>query len=145
MKKSDSVQGWRKRWFYVQWNQEGVARFDGERRLLKTRAWSHPLAKEEKESTRPLVSLLRDLLKTLGRETCGVFLMSTFFRLRVPPLGARPHPMWAAEGVSNEPLDDEEVETKVRGITSLRAADLCNVNCPVAVYGIANPVPEVSS
>ena len=71
--------------------------------------------------------------------------MATFFRLRVQPLGALPHPMWEVEGVSDQPLDDEEVETKVRGITNLRVADLCNVKYPVAAYGAANPVPEVSS
>ena len=93
---------------------------------------------------KPLLSLLRNLLRTLGRESGGVYLMATFFRLRVQLLRARPHPMWAVEGVSDQPLDDEEVETKVRGITSLRAADPCNVKCPVAAYGGANPVPEVS-
>ena len=70
--------------------------------------------------------------------------MATFFRLRVQPLRARPFPMWAVEGAGDPPLDDEEVETKVRGITSLRAADPCNAKCHVAVYGAANPVPEVS-
>ena len=98
---------------------------------------------EEKEAARLLLSLLRNLTKTLGRETGGVFLMATFFRLRVQPLGARPHPMWAVEGVSTEPLDDEEVEAKVRAITNLRVADICNVKCPVAAYGATNPVPEV--
>ena len=92
----------------------------------------------------PLLGLLRDVLKTLGRDAGGVFLMATFLRLRVQPLAARPHPMWAAEGASIEPLDDEEVETKVRSITNLRAADHCNVQCPVAAYGAANPIPEVS-
>ena len=77
MKKSDSVQGWRRRWFYIQWNQEGLPQFEGERGLRKTRAWAHPLAEEEKESTRPLMGLLRDLIKTLGRESGGVFLMAT--------------------------------------------------------------------
>ena len=72
-------------------------------------------------------------------------MMATFFHLRVQPLSAGPHLMWVVEGVSIEPLDDEEVETKVRGITSLRVADLCNVKFPVAAYGVANPVPEVSS
>ena len=144
MKKSDSVQGWRKKWFYVQSSQDGLVAFDSGRGLRKTHAWSHPLAAEEKEAARPLLGLLRDLTKTLGREAGGVFLMATFFRLRVQPLGARPHPMWAVQGVSTEPLDDEKVEAKVRSITNLRAADTCNVKCPVAAYGASNPVPEVS-
>ena len=119
--------------------------FDGERELRKTRAWAHSLAEEEeKEAIKPLLSLLCNLLKTLGRESGGVHLIATFFRLRVQPLRARPHPMWAAEGAGGPQLDDEEVEFKVRSITSLRAADPCNVKCPIAAYGATNPVPEVS-
>ncbi|WP_250481373.1 hypothetical protein, partial [Caballeronia sp. GAOx1] len=38
MNKSDSVQGWRKKWFYIRWSQEGVERFDNARGLRKTRA-----------------------------------------------------------------------------------------------------------
>ena len=143
MKKSDSVQGWRKRWFYIRCDQAGLPDFDSERELRKTCAWAHPLAKEEKEAVKPLLSLLRHLLKTLGRESGGVHLIGTFFRLRVQPLRARPHPMWAHEVVGDPQPDDEEVELKVRSITSLRAADPCNVKCPVAVYGSTNPVPEV--
>ena len=50
--------------------------------------------------------------------------------------------MWAREGGAE--LDDDEVESKVRSITSLRAADSCNVKCPVEPYGPNNPVPEVN-
>ena len=144
MKKSDSVQGWRRRWFYVQSNDDGLDAFDGKRGLRKTGAWAHPLSAVEKEAVRPLLSLLHELTQTLGRDAGGVFLMATFFRLRVQPLSARPHPMWAAEGVSAKPLDDEEVEASVRSITNLRAADTCNVKCPISPYGASNPVPEVS-
>lgn len=141
MKKSDSVQGWRRKWFYVKCDQEGLPKFAADRALRKTKAWAHPLSKEEKEATKPLLALLRGLLKTLGRETGGVHLIATFYRLRVQPLRSRVQPMWAREG---EELDDEEVESKVRSITSLRAADPCNVKCPVEPYGPKNPLPEVS-
>ena len=64
-------------------------------------------------------------------------------RLRVQPLRRRAQPMWALER-GNE-LDDDEVESKVRSITSLRQADTCNVKCPVEPYGPNNPVPGVST
>ena len=86
MNKSDSVQGWRKRWFYVRCDQEGLPDFNGERELRKTRAWANPLAEEEKEAVKPLLSLLRNLGARVGR----VHLIATFFRLRVQPLCARP-------------------------------------------------------
>ena len=94
------------------------------------------------EATKPLLALLRDLLKTLGRESGGVHLIATFYRLRVQPLHRRAQPMWALD--HGDELDDDEVESKVRSITSLRAADTCNVKCPVRPYGPDNPVPEVS-
>ena len=112
MKKSDSVQGWRKRWFYVRCNQEGLPDFDYEREVKKTRAWVHPLSTAEREATKPLLAPLRGLLKTLGREAGGIHLIATFFSLRVQPLRARPHPMWAPEGVEDPQLDDEEVESR---------------------------------
>ena len=116
--------------------------FAADRALQKTKAWTHPLSKGDREATKPLLALLRDLLKTLGRESGGVRLIATFFRLRVQPLRRRAQPMWARE--SGDELDDEEVESKVRSITSLRAADTCSVKCPVEPYGPNNPVPEVS-
>ena len=80
--------------------------------------------------------------KSLGRETGGVHLIATFYRLRVQPLRSRVQPMWAREG--GDELGDDEVESKVRSITSLRAADPCNVKCLVEPYGPNNPVPEMS-
>ena len=57
--------------------------------------------------------------------------------------------MWADEGPSDPSrmfageLTDEEVVQKVKSITSLRAADPCNVNCPVTPYRVDNRLPEV--
>ena len=57
--------------------------------------------------------------------------------------------MWADEGPSDpsrmfsSELTDEEVVQKVNLITSLRAADLCNVNCPITPYGVDNRLPGV--
>ena len=69
--------------------------------------------------------------------------------MQVQPLRARPHQMWADEGpsdpsrMSSTVLMDEEVVQKVKSITSLRAADPSNVNCPVIPYGVDNRLPEV--
>ena len=57
--------------------------------------------------------------------------------------------MWADEGPSDpnrmfaSELSDEEVVQKVKSITSLRAADPCNVKCPTIPYGADNRLPEV--
>ena len=57
--------------------------------------------------------------------------------------------MWADEGPSDPSrmfageLSDEEVVQKVKSSTSLRAADPCNVKCPITPYGVDNRLPEV--
>ena len=59
--------------------------------------------------------------------------------------------MWADEGPSDPSrmslteLSDEEVVQKVKSITSLRAADPCNINCPITPYGMENQLPEVNN
>ena len=59
--------------------------------------------------------------------------------------------MWQYEGVldssrmSQEELSKNELVTHVRSITSIKASDPCNVNFPVTLYGVDNPLPEVSA
>ena len=150
MKKSDSVQGWRKKWFYVTCDQEGLPEFVARKPLKKTNAWAHSLSKDEKRTLKPLITSIADLLKSLGQEEGGVHLIATFVRMQVQPLRARPHPMWADKGLSDPSrmsstmLTDEEVVQKVKSITSLRIADPCNVNCPVTPYGVDKRLPKVS-
>ena len=97
----------------------------------------------------PLITRIAELLKTLGQEEGGIHLIATFMRRQVQPLRACLHPMWADEGPSDPSrmfsteLSNEEVVQKVKSITSLRAADPCNVNCPITPYGVENRLPEV--
>ena len=122
-----------------------------EKPLKKSNTWAHALSSDERETVKPFVSTIASLLTRLGKESGGIHLIATFLRMQVQPLRARVHPMWEVQGV-NDPtrlssavLSDEEVMQKVRAITSLRAADPCNVKCPVVPYGSENPLPEVSS
>ena len=102
MKKSDSVQGWRKRWFYVSCEQDGLREFVTDKPLRKTNAWAHSLLKEEKASIKPLLTTIADLLKTLGKDAGGVHLIATFVGMQVQPLRARIHPMWEDQGTSDQ-------------------------------------------
>ena len=151
MKKSDSVQGWRKKWFYVTCDQEGLPDFVARKPLKKTNVWADSLSKDEKATLKPLISRIADLLKSLGQEEGGVHLIATFMRRQVQPLRARPHPMWANEGpsdpsrMSSTELTDKEVVQKVKAIMSLRAADPCNVGCPITPYGMDKQLPKVSN
>ena len=80
MKKSDLVQGWRKKWFYVTCDQEGLPDFVTRKPLKKTNAWAHPLSKDEKATLKPLISRIADFLKTLGQEEGGIHLIATFVK-----------------------------------------------------------------
>ena len=46
--------------------------------------------------------------------------------------------------MSSTVLTDEEVVQKVKAITTLRAADPYNVDCPITPYGMDKRLPEVS-
>ena len=89
------------------------------------------------------------MLKSLGKEAGGVHLIATFIKMQVHPLHARIDPMWEDEGpsdptrTSSAELSDEEVIQKVKAITGLRAADACNINCPVTPYRVNNRLPEM--
>ena len=83
MRKSDSVQGWRKKWFYFTSDQEGLPEFIACKPLKKTNAWTHSLSIDEKATLQPLISRIAELLKTLGQEEGGVHLIDTFMRRQV--------------------------------------------------------------
>lgn len=127
--------------------QEGLPEFVADKPLRKTNAWAHSLSKEEKASIKPLLTTISDLLKSLGKDAGGVHLIATFIRMQMQPLRARIRPMWEDQGpsdptrMSSDELNDEEVVQKVKAITSLRAADSCNVNCPITPYGVGRRLP----
>ena len=146
LKPVDSAQGWRTKWFYVSTEQAGLPAFSAAKVLEKTKAWAHPLSTEEQAEAAPL---LEKIAKMLGTVT-GVHLIATFVKLRVWPLRARAHPMWQYEGahdasrMSPDELSKNELDTDVRSITSIKATDPCNLDCPVTPYGADNPLLEVS-
>ena len=125
LKPVDSAQGWRKKWFYVSVEQDGVPTFSTASSLAKTNAWAHQLSTEEKAEAAPLLSQIGNML---GNVT-GVHLIATFVKMWVWPIRARAHPMWQYEGVldssrmSQEELSKNELVTHVRSITSIKASD----------------------
>ena len=94
LKPVDSAQGWRKRWFYVRVDQEGVLPFSTAGILARTNACDHPLSAGETAEAAPLLSKIGELLSSVT----GVHLIATFVKMRVWPLRARVHPMWEYEG-----------------------------------------------
>ena len=97
----------------------------------------------------PLLGAVADLLKAMGKEVGGIRLIATMMRRRVQSLRLRDHPMWeyASEEdstrLTKEKPSKRAIETSVRAVTSLRAPDPCDIDCPVKPYGVDNPLPEV--
>src|SRR5664279_4755347 len=93
------------------------------------------------------IATLRD--ETAGKEVTSIHLISTFIRRRVQPLQARVHGMWEYVGSSDptrtreDELSRDELETRVRAITKLKANDPCHVKPPVAPFGEGRAPTEV--
>jgi len=144
LKTVDSAQGWRKGWFYARSEQEGVANFSAAA-FVRTKAWDHQLSAEELAEAAPLMTRIDEMLGTVT----GIHLIATFVKRRVWPIRARAHPMWEYEGASDstrmspEELSRNELLSHVRSITNLTQDKPCNVDCPVAAYGLENPLLEV--
>ena len=149
LRQQESVQGWRKKWFYVRMDQEGVPAFEAHKQLRKSNAWSHSLSSAGAAEVAPLLGAVAELLKAMGKEAGGIFLIATMMKRRVQPLRLRDHPMWQYTGeedstrLSKEKHTKRAVETAVRAVTNLRAADPCNIECQVKAFAVDNPLPEV--
>ncbi|KAK1618635.1 hypothetical protein QYE76_024152 [Lolium multiflorum] len=108
VKLPDSVQGWRKKWLYIQEENHGCAEdnippFDGAEKIFRRRSWDAEATEEEKASTESLMARIHELQNTRGKELSGVQITAYFLRTRVQPLQARKYPLWKYAG-------DEDVD-----------------------------------
>ena len=142
----DSVQGWRKKWFFAQLNQEVQPGFSSDGISSRTKARSHKLTTAEALEAAPLITKIGELLHSLS----GMQIIATFVRMRVWPLQIRAHPMWAYEGpndstrISPVELSANELASHMPMITCTKSSDLCNIDCNITPYGPERPFEEVS-
>jgi hypothetical protein len=74
---ASSVQGWRKKWFYIKGqkisssDQFGVAPFDANQRLQKLSSWDSPPTEYEVEELKPLLSRIQSLKSLNGGALSG--------------------------------------------------------------------------
>jgi hypothetical protein len=148
------VQGWRKKWFYIHdepgaSQQFGLPEFSAEEVVTKKRSWRHELSTTEAAEADRLMARVLELQKTVGKEVAGVQIISTFIRRRVQPLQARAHAMWQYTGaadptrVHKEKLSTNELETRIRSLTTLTAKDSLTSKPSVAPYGEGKELPVV--
>ena len=102
LKKLDSVQGWRKKLFYV--NDQaapgqlyGLAPLDPAARAIRQATWEHELSASELEVVEPLAQSVAQLKEQLT----GLQLVAIFVKRCVHPLQCRERPMWQYTGVGD--------------------------------------------
>ncbi|KAK1652539.1 hypothetical protein QYE76_070344 [Lolium multiflorum] len=148
----DSVQGWRKRWLYVHEESSdsmeyNIAPFDGKAKILRRRSWDAEASEEEKLATEALVTRIRELQTTRGKELSGIQITAYFLRIRMQPLQARKNPLWMYAGDEDverlsTDLSAKDLEKLIRRISKLSKKDTIPTSCKVAPFCRANPLPE---
>ncbi|XP_051206122.2 uncharacterized protein [Lolium perenne] len=152
VKLPDSVQGWRKKWLYIEEENHGCAEynippFDGTEKIFRRRSWDAEVTEEERASTENLMARIHELQNTRGKELSGIQITAYFLRTRVQPLQARKNPLWKYAG--NEDVDRlsvdlevKDLEKLVRKISSLNKKDPVPASCRVKPFSAANPLPQ---
>ncbi|KAK1696989.1 hypothetical protein QYE76_013686 [Lolium multiflorum] len=152
VKLPDSVQGWRKRWLYIREENHGCAEdnippFDGDEKILRRRSWDAEATEEERASTEALMTRIRELQNTRGKELSGIQIIVYFLKSRVQPLQARKFPLWKYTGDEDvdrlsTDLEVKDLEKLVRKITSLSKKDSIPSSCRVKPYSAAHALPK---
>ncbi|KAK1669683.1 hypothetical protein QYE76_057842 [Lolium multiflorum] len=147
----DSVQGWRKRWLYIHEEsansvEHNIIPFDGNAKIQRRRSWDAEASEEEKKATEALMSRIRQLQNTRGKELSGVQITAYFLRIRVQPLQARKNPLWTYSGENDANrisgnLSTKDLEKLVRRLSRL-GKDPVPSSCRVEPYSSTNPLPK---
>ena len=151
LKLNESVQGWRKRWFYLTVDAESrVPEFSLQARVKSRRSWKHELSSSEKAEADQLLSQVATFRCAPGKELTGIQLISTFLKRRIQPLQARAHAMWMYSGLqdptrtSPEELTSEDLESRVRQVTNLKRDDPFIEPTAATPFGDGCSLPEVT-
>jgi hypothetical protein len=89
-----SVQGWRKKWFYIKDQKAassdyfGIAPFDAKKILTKLTSWDSPPTKAKVENIKPLPTRIQSLKSAAGGGLTGTQLMAFFLQRHIQPLQA---------------------------------------------------------
>jgi hypothetical protein len=130
-----SVQGWRKKWFYIKDQKVsssdlyGIAPFDAAKTLKKLASWDSPPTETEMEDVKPLLARIQALKSDDGGSQSGTQLMAFFLQRRVQPLQHRLSKLWSFSGlgdssrVSNDLMEKKDLDKRVRALTTLTKED----------------------
>jgi hypothetical protein len=153
-----SVQGWRKKWFYIKdqkissSDQYGIAPFDADKDLKKLASWDSRPTEAEMEDIKPLLAHIQALKSGSGGALSGTQLMSFFLQRRVQPLQHRISKLRSYSGLEDssrvfeDDMDKKDLDKRVRALTTLTkdheipalAADFFDFEHPLpAVYAFS--------
>jgi hypothetical protein len=126
-----SVQGWRKKWFYIKdrkvasADQYGIAPFDASKKVKKLTSWDLPPTEAKMEEIKTLLARIQELKSGRGGALSGTQLMAFFRQRRVQPLQHRLSELWTFSGlgdssrVSKELIEKKDLDKRVRALTTL--------------------------
>ncbi|KAK1649838.1 hypothetical protein QYE76_067643 [Lolium multiflorum] len=125
-----------------------IAPFDGKAKILRRRSWDAEASEEEKLATEALMTRIRELQSTRGKELSGIQITAYFLRIRMQPLQARKNPLWMYAGDEDverlsTDLSAKDLEKLIRRISKLSKKDTIPSSCKVAPFCRANPLPKV--
>jgi hypothetical protein len=147
-----SVQGWRKKWFYIKDQKNsssdhyGIAPFDANKDLTKLSSWDSPPT--EAEIIKPLLARIQSLKSATGGALLGMQLMAFFLQRRIQPLQHRVSKLWSYSGsenpsrVSKEDIDKKDLDKRVRALTTLTKDDEIPA-LTADLFDSAHPLPTV--
>jgi hypothetical protein len=117
-----SVQGWRKKWFYIKDQKVsssdlyGIAPFDATKTLKKLASWDSPPTETEMEDVKLLLARIQALKSDDGGSLSGTQLMAFFLQRRVQPLQHHLSKLWSFSGlgdssrVSNDLMEKKDLD-----------------------------------
>ncbi|KAK1616308.1 hypothetical protein QYE76_021825 [Lolium multiflorum] len=94
-----------------------------------------------------LMTRIRELQSTRGKELSGIQITAYFLRIRVQPLQARKNPLWMYAGDEDverlsTDLSAKDLEKLIRRISKLSKKDTVPSSCKVKPFCSTNPLPE---
>jgi hypothetical protein len=149
-----SVQGWRKKWFYIEDQKAassddfGIAPFDAKKSLTKLTSWDSPPTEAEVENIKPLLTHIQSLKSAAGGRLTGMQLMAFFLQRRIQPLQAHVSKLWSYSGsddpsrVFNQDPEKKNLDKPVRSLTTL----MKEKEIPALIadfFDSAHPLPKV--
>jgi hypothetical protein len=149
-----SVQGWRKKWFYIKdrkvssSDQYGIAPFDVSKEVKKLTSRDSPPTEAEMDKIKPLLARIQELKSGRGGALSGTQLMAFFLQRRVQPLQHRLARLWTFSGlgdssrVSKDLMEKKELDKRVRALTTL-TKDHEVAELAASYFDSQHPLPAV--